>query len=200
MYGFLFVKIFYFTIGHEEHHGTESILLFSLVVGCIISNVIKIIPISVSVAIDTLGICVISVVLGYLFGRIYVSDFLNNLLYKLRMPTDTKEDMIETLTDYNYPMYLAIETDDDKIYHGYYFTADKCGDHFNIVLTAYHVTYPDGHIDNHEGDTRSVVWLNTSKVKSVTFKYYNQSKKVNDIKDFIENHTIEGSPTYRDIF
>lgn len=189
--GFSFAQTFHFVALKQNNYSIEHILTLSLVLGYIIWNILHLIPISISFAIDTLGMIVTAIVLGYIFARALRTKKFIYLLDLLKIHDTPNVYYWDSIMDDDFPMKVIIGYE-KCTYEGIIHNYESYSNSPHMVLAAYVLKNEKGDIkeDNSKKDNIIIV-LDTASAKYVKVIYDTKSEECTDIQNLVEyNNSI----------
>lgn len=186
--GFSFAKTFHFVALKQNNYGIEHILTLSLVLGYIIWNILHLIPISISFTIDTLGMTVTAVILGYVTGMLLRSKQFIGVLDLLKIHDTPHVYYWDSIMDNDFPMKVIIGYE-ECTYEGMIHNYESYSNSPHMVLAAYVLKDGNGKLieDNSDKDNVVIV-LDTESAKYVKVVYYAESKECKDIQSLVESN------------
>lgn len=191
--GFSFAKTFHFVALKQNNYSIEHILTLSLVLGYIIWNILHLIPISISYTIDTLGMIVIAIFLGYVSGMVLRSKKFIYVLDRLKIHDTPYVYYWDSIMDNDFPMKVIIGYE-KCTYEGMLHNYESYSNNPHMVLAAYVLKDENGKIkeDNSKKDNIVIV-LDSASAKYVKVIYYTESRECTDIQNLVKaNESIGG--------
>lgn len=186
VYGFLFYKTFTF-VSMRRDQNFENLLLSSVVIGFIIFHIMNLIPFSISYTFDVLGISVISVCLGLIFGKIVISNLFSRILYNIFHIRQSPDLYIwDTIVNTNHTTMIEVVTNDDMHVKGFPDMVEGFTDNPHITLANYTIYDKDGNIIE-KSNVNTTILFDLSKVKYYKFHYHKDSDKMPDLKELCDN-------------
>lgn len=146
------------------------------------------IPIHISYNIDTIFIILFSVVLGYLFARMFKNIYIIKILDILKIRDTGNKYYWDDLLDENYPMEAKI-TIDNIIYEGMIHNYESYSNDPHIVLSSYVIKNEYKILEDYTFDNTKIIILDTSKASNVEISYDKNSAICNDLKNLCDYHT-----------
>lgn len=183
--GFVFVNVFDFTIEVDRESRKNHSFASLLLIGFVLKNAISIIPFRTKVeAVDISAFILICIILGYIIGRIYYSDFFSNLLVKLKIRSTPQSSIWGTITKGEDSLWAEIGFKNINLkYYGIAHIIEE-GQRFpQIALYGYLKGYyesdlkgsSDEALEDFSEDMSKFVLLNTEKADYIEFVSTNQS-------------------------
>lgn len=180
--GYLFCSTYHFVALKQNNQDIEHVLISSLVIGYIIWNIARLIPINISFEIDVICICFTSILLAYICGRISTSYFKIDILRKLNIHDTGNVYMWDDLMD-NYLMKVNISYDDGILYEGFIYNFESYSNTPHMVLAKYKMFKNKECLKDYSDRSDTVIVLDTSNAKYIEVIYNSNSPICNDIKE-----------------
>lgn len=146
IYGFLFMQVYRFKILTSKSGGTENTLLTSLVIGFIIYKFMEAVPLTTgSTVYDMLLICIWSILGGYIFGCIYLSNGVQTFISdKLGIHKTLNTYIWDVIVSEDEPIMIRIRTSDDEYIEGFINLAEDNTDDPHLTIGNYIVYVKNG--------------------------------------------------------
>lgn len=138
----------------------------------------QIIPININDFVDSIGICVTSIICAYVLGLLLTSNKIEGILDKLRIRQSVHPNTWAELMDTQKQMKVKLVLKDNTTYYGYVYHIGEENTTM-IALAAYK-------INNHEYnlDDNKIILVNISDLKYAEIIYHPESNKTKRIYAF----------------
>lgn len=175
--GYAFVSVFNLVLLKRTSKDITHILLSSFAIGYVIIFLTKIIPISFGTIIDSILVCIFSIIIAYVLGLIFSSNVIENILEKLHIYQSAHPNTWAELMDKTNAMRMEIKMNDGTKYFGYVHHIGEESPTL-IGLVAYSIN------DVFDIKNNEVIVLNSGEAEYIKIIYDKRSKYIERINDF----------------
>lgn len=187
VYGYVCVSVFSFTSSIKSGNDVEHKLIVSIVVGFIIDHVMKLIPVNISPELDTIGITITSLFLGFVLAKVYRSERFNNFLFTVCKINATTDSYIwDTIINRNYPVLIEIVTQDDCTITGFSDLVEEQTDDPHITLANFKI-FDDANHCIKQSKENETLFFDLKNAKYYTFKFHKNDPKISELRDMMSN-------------
>lgn len=177
--GFIFIRTYKFTRIIKNINEYQHIFTVSLIVGFILWNIYSLIPISLGIYVDTIGMIISSVIMGFISAKIINSNKLHKLFQKLKISQTVNQKIWADIEDKDNAIFISIE---DKTNHvltdGMLVLYESFERQPLIQLSAFR-QFQDGEIINDFSDNpERTILIDTSKYENIVITYNPDSEKI----------------------
>lgn len=176
--GYLFICVFNFTSLRRNTKNIQHLLLSSFTIGFIIVKLIKLIPININDFINSIGICVTSIICAYISGLLLTNNKLEWILDKLKIRQSVHPNTWAELMDTKKQMKMKLVLKDGTTYYGYVYHIGEETPAM-IALAAYKINNQEYNLDDNK-----IILVNTSDLKYAEIIYHPDSNKTERIYAF----------------
>lgn len=171
----------------EENKNTEHVLLSSIVIGFIISNIAKLVPVSISYEFDAIVLSITSLCFGFLCAKIYMNSKFKNILYDVFKINQTIDLYIwDTIVNSKCPTLVEVVTNDTLCIKGFPDLVEGFTDNPHITLANYRIYNCQGELIE-ESDVNTTILLDLSNVKYYKFHYRKDSERMHELEELSSN-------------
>lgn len=147
----------------------------------------KLVPINISAEIDTIGIIVTSILLGFVAAKIYRSRIFNGFLFTVCNIHGTTDSYIwDSIINNNYPVMIEIVTQDDLLIKGFTDLVEEHTDAPHIMIANYTIIDKDGAVVETPKQNQTL-FFDLKNAKYYKFKFYKNDPKREELKELMEN-------------
>ena len=182
--GYVFIIIFNAVCLKKNQKDIKNLLLSAFSVGFLLVKIYEIIPININKTVDTIGMCLTSIVIAYLLGRFFIGEKFDKMLETLKICQSKNVNIWANLNDFDCSFKIKIVMNDDTIYKGYVY---EIGDEtpVMIAIVAYEIKKGNNTIVNGvTNENNKIMIVNTNDMKYAEIGYSVNSKKIKRIKSF----------------
>lgn len=188
VYGYVCVSVFSFTSSIKFGNDVEHKLIVSTVVGFIIDHVMKLIPVNISPELDTIGITITSLFLGFVLAKIYRSEIFNNFLFTVCKINATTDSYIwDTIINRDYPVLIEIVTQDNYTITGFSDLVEEHTDDPHITLANFKIFDGSNHCIKQSKENETL-FFDLKNAKHYSFKFHKNDPKIQELRDMMSNN------------
>lgn len=176
--GFIFTRTYKFTRIINNITEYQHVFIVSLIVGFILWNIYSLIPISFGIYVDTIGMVVGSVIMGFISAKIINSNKLHKLFQKLKISQTVNQKIWADIEDKDNAIFVSIE---DKTNHvltdGMLVLYESFERQPLIQLSAFRQFQNGEIINDFSNNPERTILIDTSKYENVVITYNPDSEK-----------------------
>lgn len=188
VYGYVCVSVFSFTSSIKFGNDVEHKLIVSTAVGFIIDHVMKLIPVNISPELDTIGITITSLFLGFVLAKIYRSEIFNNFLFTVCKINATTDSYIwDTIINRDYPVLIEIVTQDNYTITGFSDLVEEHTDDPHITLANFKIFDGSNHCIKQSKENETL-FFDLKNAKHYSFKFHKNDPKIQELRDMMSNN------------
>ena len=176
--GYLFLSVFNFVSLKRNTKNIQHLLLSSFAIGFIIVKLMKLIPININSYIDSIGICVTSIICAYVSGLLLTSNKIEGILDKLKIRQSVHPNTWAELMDTQKQMKVKLVLKDNTTYYGYVYHIGEENPAM-IALAAYRINEQEYNLDDNK-----IILVSTSDLEYAEIIYHPDSEKTKRIYIF----------------
>lgn len=177
--GFIFIRTYKFTRIINNITEYQHVFIVSLIVGFILWNIYSLIPISFGIYVDTIGMVVCSVIMGFISAKIINSNKLHKLFQKLKISQTVNQKIWADIEDKDNAIFVSIE---DKTNHvltdGMLVLYESFERQPLIQLSAFRQFQNGEIINDFSNNPERTILIDTSKYENVVITYNPDSEKI----------------------
>ncbi len=177
--GFIFTRTYKFTRIINNITEYQHVFIVSLIVGFILWNIYSLIPISFGIYVDTIGMVVGSVIMGFISAKIINSNKLHKLFQKLKISQTVNQKIWADIEDKDNAIFVSIE---DKTNHvltdGMLVLYESFERQPLIQLSAFRQFQNGEIINDFSNNPERTILIDTSKYENVVITYNPDSEKI----------------------
>lgn len=177
--GFIFTRTYKFTRIINNITEYQHVFIVSLIVGFILWNIYSLIPISFGIYVDTIGMVVGSVIMGFISAKIINSNKLHKLFQKLKISQTVNQKIWADIEDKDNAIFVSIE---DKTNHvltdGMLVLYESFERQPLIQLSAFRQLQNGEIINDFSNNPERTILIDTSKYENVVITYNPDSEKI----------------------
>lgn len=177
--GFIFTRTYKFTRIINNITEYQHVFIVSLIVGFILWNIYSLIPISFGIYVDTIGMVVCSVIMGFISAKIINSNKLHKLFQKLKISQTVNQKIWADIEDKDNAIFVSIE---DKTNHvltdGMLVLYESFERQPLIQLSAFRQFQNGEIINDFSNNPERTILIDTSKYENVVITYNPDSEKI----------------------
>lgn len=177
--GYVFIKIFRITRVIKNTNSIDDSIMESLVVGFIIKNCISLIPFSFGIYVDIIGMIISSAILGYVSAKALASNFVLNIIDKLKINHTKFKFMWQNIEDPDLAIFIDATNPDTNVrYFGQLLVYEEY-ERFPIIQIGKYMNWKDDElINDFSNDPTRTILIDTSKFTEIDITYQNESKAI----------------------
>lgn len=189
--GYIFIKTYRFVSLKKDSDNIEHILTSSLVVGFIYYEIVRMIPFTISQAMDNLLIGLSALFCGYLLALLSRQKKMVYWIFDRLHIHDTNNAYVwDDVMDVKYAMKVRVVYD-GEIYEGMLHNYESYSNCPHIVLAAYTMkSLPNQKVYDYSQDNTRIVILNTDTARSVEIIYHSASDECKDLKSLCDANQL----------
>lgn len=188
VYGYVCVNAFLFMSSTRSDRDIEHTLIVSIVVGFIIDHVMKLIPVNISPELDTIGITITSLFLGFVLAKVYRSERFNNFLFTVCKINATTDSYIwDTIINRDDPVLIEIVTQDDYTITGFSDLVEEHTDDPHITLANFKIFDDSNHCIKQSKENETL-FFDLKNAKYYSFNFHKNDPKIQELRDMMSNN------------
>lgn len=177
--GSIFIRVYRFTRTIKNSTDYYNILSESLISGFILRNLFGLIPLNLGTYIDTIGMIISSIIIGYSAAKIIESDRLNKLRKVLKIKQTFNQYIWSDIIDKDAATYISVEDKENHVVtDGMLVLYESYARQPIIQLAEFRQYNDEGIINDFSDKPERTILIDTSKYNDIVITYEKGSNKV----------------------